>query len=112
MTGQSADQTYFPGSQQSQLRSIVDLTASGGSYFVSGQDVEMQSLFFQNVDVSQNQILVPGRAVAVFEVSFNLSYGFGTEGNVEDLVNVDFNTGRMLFSAHLYCRSNFLAIGP
>ena len=53
MTGQSADQTYFPGSQQSQLSSIVDLTASGGSYFVSGQDVEMKSLFFQNVDVSQ-----------------------------------------------------------
>jgi hypothetical protein len=42
MTGQSADQTYFPGTQQSQLRSTVDLTASGGSYFVSGQDIEMQ----------------------------------------------------------------------
>ncbi len=112
MTGQSADQTYFPGSQQSQLRSIVDLTASGGSYFGSGQDVEMKSLFFQNVDVSQDQILVPGRAVAVFEVSFNLSYGFGTGGNVEDLVNVNFNTGSNAVFCPFVLLEQFSPIGP
>jgi hypothetical protein len=72
----------------------------------------MQSLFFQNVDVSQNQILVPGRAVAVFEVSFNLSYGFGTGGNVEDLVNVDFNTGSNAVFCPFVLLEQFSPIGP
>ena len=48
----------------------------------------------------------PDGAAAVFEVSFNLSYGFGTGGNVEDLVNVNFNTG----SNAVFCPFVLLAI--
>jgi len=93
MTGQNADQTPYPGFQQSQLQAIAGLSAWGGSYFGSGRDVETHPPFvFQNFEVSQNQILVPARAVAVFEVSFNLSYGFNTGGDTADWVYADFST--------------------
>jgi hypothetical protein len=65
-----------------------------GEGLFSGPDFHPQEFYYQPLDVQQNHILVPGRAVAVFQVSLFISSEFGQDGdNVSTSIEVDFNTG-------------------
>ena len=92
-TQSSNDQTLYPSNQVSQIHPAAYLFAHGEGLF-SGPDFHPQEFYYQPLDVQQNHILVPGRAVAVFQVSLFISSEFGQDGdNVSTSIEVDFNTG-------------------
>jgi hypothetical protein len=92
-TQSSNDQTLYPSNQVSQIHPAAFLFAHGEGLF-SGPDFHPQEFYYQPLDVQQNHILVPGRAVAVFQVSLFISSEFGQDGdNVSTSIEVDFNTG-------------------
>jgi hypothetical protein len=68
--------------------------------------------FFRASTLVRIKFSFPDGLLTVFEVSFNLSYGFGTGGNVEDLVNVDFNTGSNAVFCPFVLLEQFSPIGP
>jgi hypothetical protein len=92
-TQSSNDQTLYPSYQASQTNGPPFLWASGEGLF-SGPDFHPYEFFYQPFDVQQSHILVPGRAVAVFQVRFDIYTEFGQDGdNVSTSIEVDFNTG-------------------
>jgi hypothetical protein len=92
-TQSSNDQTLYPSYQASQTNGPPFLWASGEGLF-SGPDFHPYEFFYQPFDVQQSHILVPGGAVAVFQVSFHIYTEFGQDGdNVSTSIEVDFNTG-------------------
>jgi hypothetical protein len=96
-TGHSNDQTAYPDYQQSQYQTITSLHAEGGHIF-GDAGIENEGFSFQPFNLSEDFILVPGRAVTLFEVALYVSYGFDDGGNISDLVSADFsNNGRAIF---------------
>jgi hypothetical protein len=97
VTGASNDQTVYPDYQPTQRQIIATLHAHGGHIF-GGQGVDTQAFSFEPFDLSENFIFVPGRAVTVFEVTFQLSYSFDDGGNISDLVAANFaDNGNAIF---------------
>jgi hypothetical protein len=95
-TGQSNNQTPYPSFQPSQFQTVAALQTQGGAIF-GDQGVSPKGFTFEPFDLHEDMIIVPGRAVTVFEVAVNLSYGFDDGGNISDLVFVDFaNNGNSI----------------
>jgi hypothetical protein len=71
-----------------------------GNYFAQGT--------FENLllNVSQGPIYVPPGAVALFEVIFVVQSGFGSGGNIADIINIDLNSE----GYGVYCPSLWLEI--
>jgi hypothetical protein len=97
VTGASNDQTVYPDYQQTQRQTIAALHAHGGHIF-GGQGVDTRSFTFEPFDLSEKLIIVPGRAVTVFEITLQLSYSFDDGGNISDLVAANFaDNGNAVF---------------
>jgi hypothetical protein len=100
--GSGTDGTPYPTNGGSQL--VFSREVGGdvniGNYFAQGT--------FENLllNVSQGPIYVPPGAVALFEVIFVVQSGFGSGGNIADIINIDLNSG----GYGVYCPSLWLEI--
>lgn len=91
-TGNSNDQTPHPDFQPTQFQQVTFLDAEGGHIFQEAA-FKSQSFSFQQFPMSHTLLVVPAKAVTLFQVSIQLVYELDPGGNIEDNVSADFSTG-------------------
>jgi hypothetical protein len=91
VTGESIDQTLNPNVQQTQRRQVTFLDAQGGHIF-EGAAFASKSFSFEPFPLSHSLFVIPGKAVVIFEVTLEFSYGFDGGGDIQDSVFADFSS--------------------
>lgn len=96
VTGKSNDQTPDPNFQPTQSKFVTFLSAHGGHIFQGPDfdpDSDPVSFVFQGFHLSHDLLAVPAKASVIFQVTWDLLYGFTSGGgNIEDNISVDFAT--------------------
>jgi hypothetical protein len=90
-TGQSNDQTLYPGSNFGTPTVVADLLGFGGTLFTSASPA-WQTLGPNPYDVGASLIAIPGQAVTVFDVNLYFVFSFGPGTGSDQNVLLDMAT--------------------
>jgi hypothetical protein len=111
-TGQSLDGTSPPPLQQSQSQILAYMQAEGGREIIFGGADYKTQIFDPSVsyDLGYNWLAVPGKAVTIFEVILDFTYGIDPGGNISDLVLADFADEKLGY--YIMCPKVLLEVSP
>jgi hypothetical protein len=86
-TGQSLDETPYPGADPASETNVASLNAFGGNIFSAQRDETVTISPGSGYEVSASLILIPGGAVTVFEVGLRVDWSFnGATGQDQQII--------------------------